>query len=84
MKKWSNETLAVNPNLWVPNLKGMIIGNGNTNWRYDGRPAYISTAYYYGLIDDELYEYIVENCNLEYFNVVNNLSIECKGAMNTF
>ena len=26
--------------VYLPNLKGIIVGNGVTNWKYDGTPAY--------------------------------------------
>ena len=49
------------------NLKGQIIGNGITNWRYDGFPAYYEMAYHHGLIDDELFDFGREFCNFSYF-----------------
>ena len=32
------------------NLKGVAIGNGVTDWRVDGDPAWIEMAWYHGLI----------------------------------
>lgn len=36
---------------YLPKLKGIIVGNGVTNWKYDGTPAYVEMAYWHGLID---------------------------------
>ena len=52
------ETKKANPEAWVPNLKGFIVGSGVTDFKYDGLPAFVSMAYYHGLIDDELYDFI--------------------------
>lgn len=38
-----------------PKLKGVLIGNGCTNWKYDATPAMMDVSYYYGLIDDTTY-----------------------------
>ena len=32
-----------------PNLKGFMVGNGVTNWRYDTDPAYIEMGYWHSL-----------------------------------
>ena len=32
------------PEVFKPNLKGMMVGNGVTNWKYDTVPAYIELA----------------------------------------
>ena len=32
------------PEVFKPNLKGMMVGNGVTNWNYDTTPAYIELA----------------------------------------
>ena len=52
------QTKKDNPQAWVPNLKGMIVGNGVTDYKYDGKPAFVPMAFYHGLIDDELYEFL--------------------------
>jgi carboxypeptidase C (cathepsin A) len=31
------------------NLKGFIVGNGVTNWKYDGDPSYIKMGWYFNL-----------------------------------
>lgn len=60
------QTKKDNPADWVPNLKGSVIGNGITDYRFDGKAAFVTMAYYHGLIDDELFEFITFNCNLQY------------------
>lgn len=37
-------------------LKGFIVGNGVTNWKYDGVPAYIDIGFWHGLYDLDLYD----------------------------
>lgn len=44
----------------------MLVGNGFTDFKYDGKAAFVTMAFYHGLIDDELFEYITENCDLTY------------------
>lgn len=47
-----------------PNLKGMMVGNGVTNWKYDTEPAYIEMAYWHRLFDDKVYDQMLEkNCD---------------------
>lgn len=36
------------------NLKGFIVGNGVTNWKYDGDPSLLKIGYYFGLYGMEL------------------------------
>lgn len=50
---------------WVPNLKGFMVGNGVTNWKYDTLPAFVEMAYWHGLYDDDLYDQ-VKGCDFSY------------------
>lgn len=43
------------------NLQGMIVGNGITNWDYDGTPAYVEMGYWHGLYEDELFATFTDN-----------------------
>jgi hypothetical protein len=81
---WIEETKKTNVDAWVPNLKGQIIGNGLTDWKYDGLPAFFEMSYYHGLIDDELYDF-GRKCNLTYVEVEgqDNLNAGCKDALKT-
>jgi len=56
-----------------------MVGNGVTNWRYDGDPAYIEMGYWHSLYDTELYDKIkAANCNYEYLDAGNtDFSDEC-------
>jgi carboxypeptidase C (cathepsin A) len=53
---------------WYPNLKGFMVGNGVTNWKYDCTPAYFHMSYYHGLISDELFYNVNNYCNITYFD----------------
>lgn len=53
------------PGDWTPKLKGFMVGNGVTDWKYDCTPAFFHMSYYHGLISDELYNAVNANCNLE-------------------
>jgi hypothetical protein len=66
---WIEDTKKINVDAWVPNLKGQIINNGFTDWKYDGFPAYFEMAYYHGLIDDELFD-AGRKCNFTYIEVI--------------
>lgn len=41
------------------NLKGFLIGNGVTNWKYDTTPAFIKMGYTHGLISLDLQDRLV-------------------------
>jgi len=70
----------------VPNLKGQIIANGLTDWKYDGFPSFFTMAFYHGLIDDELYETGRDECDFSYIEVTGsqNYSETCKQILFTF
>ena len=83
---WSDEAKKIEVGAWVPNLKGQIISNGITDWKYDGFPAYFKMSFYHGLIDDELYEYGRDNCDLSYIAIkgTNDFTPGCKKMLFTF
>lgn len=43
------------PSKPVYNLAGLIIGNGATDWEYDGEKEYAYTLHKYGLLEDAIY-----------------------------
>ena len=45
-----------NPEAFLPPLKGMMVGNGVTNWKYDTDPAAFEMSYWHSLIDKEMYD----------------------------
>jgi carboxypeptidase C (cathepsin A) len=38
------------------NLKGWMVGNGVTNWKYDGVPSFVEMGFWHGLYPTELHE----------------------------
>lgn len=42
--------------VFMPNLKGMMVGNGVTNWKYDTYPAYLEMGYWHSLYDTTTYD----------------------------
>ena len=44
--------------VFKPNLKGMMIGNGVTNFNFDSANAYLEMAYWHSLYDTETYDAI--------------------------
>ena len=49
------------------NLKGMMVGNGVTNWTYDTTAAGVEFAYYRGLMDTETWDSMkANNCPAQY------------------
>ena len=47
--------------VFMPNLKGMMVGNGVTNWKYDTIPAYLEMGYWHSLYDTTTYEAMQAN-----------------------
>ena len=57
------------PSIFKPNLKGFMVGNGCTNWKYDTEAAYYEMAYYHSLYPGEVWEAMQSNnCLDEYYN----------------
>ena len=74
---------SAQPGDYVPNLKGFMVGNGVTDWKYDTMPAEFEMSYWYGLIDDDLYFKVKNNCDLSYFEF-STPSDECQAYLDTF
>lgn len=54
--------IATDPSgVYIPNLKGFMIGNGVTSWKYDTTPAFFEMSFIHGLIDEPLYRQIKDN-----------------------
>jgi len=68
------------------NLKGIMVGNGVADWKYDTIPAYVETAFWHGLYDLDTYElFYSSGCMKEFeyfeFKVFNeSISPECQVA----
>jgi cathepsin A (carboxypeptidase C) len=57
------------------NLKGIMVGNGVTDWKYDTSPALLKMAFWHGLISLDLYKDLEKNNCFDYDtlqNMVNN------------
>lgn len=68
----------------MPNLKGFAVGNGVTNWKYDATPAFVEQAYWYGLLDDQLYT-DMKQCDWTYYDYDSSkLSQKCQDLMTQF
>jgi len=53
---------------FVFNLKGFIVGNGVTNWKYDTRPALIEMGFWHGLYDYDMKKAMATNkCDFSLF-----------------
>lgn len=50
------QTNLDNPDAFLPPLKGMMVGNGVTNWKYDGSPAAFEMSYWHSLVDKDMYD----------------------------
>lgn len=48
--------------MFKPNLKGMLIGNGLTSYQWDCIPAFLDMALYHNLIDDDLFKIVNDSC----------------------
>lgn len=70
------------------NLKGFMVGNPVTNWRWDGDPAYIAMSYYYSLYGSNFKSQLDENnCEFLYMDVDDNdepPTDECDALLDTF
>lgn len=70
---------------YLPNLKGIMVGNPVTDHSVDGKPMQFEMAYWFGLIDDALYSNVKMNCDLSYWDFdAGLLSPQCKNWMNQF
>jgi hypothetical protein len=71
--------------VFMPNLKGMMVGNGVTNWKYDTYPAYLEMGYWHSLYSTETYDAMLAN-NCDYSGLVFNQlpSDTCMDLFNKF
>lgn len=75
-----------NTTIYKPNLKGFIVGNGVTNWKYDTVPAFVEMGFWHGLYDLNTYEAMKKNNCTYYFagSGADNSSETCAQLMTTF
>jgi len=68
---------AQDPKVYKPKLTGFAVGNGVTHWKYDAEPAAIEQAYWFGLVDDALYQKM-KGCDWSYYDFDGgNLNKDC-------
>jgi carboxypeptidase C (cathepsin A) len=57
----------VNYNAYTPynqiNLKGIAVGNGATDWKYDVTPAFMHMLWHYGMMSDAWHTQLMVNCD---------------------
>ena len=70
--------------VYLPNLKGFIVGNGLTSWKYDITPAYFHLAYFRGLIDYDFFTEVNNQCDFAYVDFENKLDAVCLAHLNKF
>ena len=46
---------------FIPKLKGFMVGNGVTDYRFDNQKAYLDMTFWYGFISTELWENLMGN-----------------------
>lgn len=63
-----NQKHQRDPDVFKPNLKGWMVGNGVTNWLYDTEPAAVDMYYWHSLVSMDWYEsYKANNCSMARF-----------------
>lgn len=73
-----------NADVYKPNLKGFMVGNGLTHWKYDGESALIELAFWFGLVNEALYVNM-SKCDFSYVHFgQDKLSDQCKHYLTTF
>jgi carboxypeptidase C (cathepsin A) len=63
---WYMQNHSGNSSVYIPNLKGFMVGNGVTHRKYDCEPAWAEMAYWFGMIDEDLHNNLAA-CNLTYY-----------------
>jgi len=78
-----NEEHAGDAQVFKPNLKGFMVGNGVTNYDYDCTPAYVEMAYWHSLYSDDLRDKIVK-ANCDFGGMPMRASAECMNLYREF
>jgi carboxypeptidase C (cathepsin A) len=73
------------PEVYKPNLKGMMVGNGVTNWKYDTNPAYIELANAHSFMNPDDYAQMKTlNCDYSQLEFGGVQSDECMALLDNF
>lgn len=78
-----NEMFKDDDNVFKPNLKGFMVGNGVTNYDYDCTPAYVDMAYWHSLYGQDLKDKI-DAANCDFGGMPSRASKECQGYLREF
>lgn len=78
-----NTTHAGDDNVFKPNLKGFMVGNGVTNYDYDCTPAYVEMGYYHSLYSDDLRDKMVA-AKCDFGGMPSRASSECTSYLREF
>jgi len=75
----------VDPDVFKPNLKGMMVGNGVTNWKYDTIPAFIEMANAHSFMDPVDYQMMKSlGCDYSGLEFDKPISAECNDLLKRF
>lgn len=67
------------------NVKGMMVGNGVTNWTYDTMPATVDMGYWHSIMSQDTHDsMIAEDCDYSGIVFDKNPSDSCMEYLNTF
>lgn len=76
---------ANSSNTFKINLKGIIVGNGVTNWEWDGDTSYIKIGFFHGLYGSGLQSQLIKNnCTYLFEDIKPDDSKECKTLLKKF
>ena len=79
-----NQASESNDDVFKPNLKGFMVGNGVTNWDYDTNTAYLDMAYWHSIMSTELHDKITAaQCDFT-GPYMAKATDECIGYLNEF
>jgi hypothetical protein len=71
--------------VFKPKLKGFMVGNGVTNWKYDTEPAYLQMGYFHSLYDTRTFDSMHEKgCDYSGLALGLNITEECMDLYSVF
>jgi hypothetical protein len=73
------------PDVFKPNLKGMMVGNGVTNWKYDTYPAFIELANAHSMMNPADYDMMKTlGCDYSGLEFGADIPENCMDLLNNF
>jgi len=77
-----NTNNADDADVFKPNLKGYMVGNGVTNWNYDCTAAEIKMYYFHSMYGKALWEQLVSNdCEFRGLYALEEATAECRDLL---